>query len=92
MYRPAPAERAPEEFGWGLRPAFQSPMAGQPEIMFPVGQLPTTSKTSQVVEQYGVIASLVGSKGMDAEILETTRNLLLAIDIPTIVLTGRTPF
>lgn len=33
-----PKDRDQAEFGWGLRPAFQSPMAGQPEIVFPSKQ------------------------------------------------------
>jgi Asp-tRNA(Asn)/Glu-tRNA(Gln) amidotransferase A subunit family amidase len=92
IYRPAPADRVREDFGWGLRPAFQSPMAGQPEIVFPIGQLPVFSQASQVEEKYGVIASLLGSRGMDTEVLETTGKLLAALKIPTTVLTGRVPF
>jgi len=67
-------------------------MAGQPEIVFPIGQLPVFSQASQVEENYGVIASLLGSRGMDMEILETTGKLLAALHIPTAVLTGRVPF
>ncbi|KAF4628002.1 hypothetical protein G7Y89_g10148 [Cudoniella acicularis] len=88
IFRPAPAGRVHEDFGWGMRPAFQSPMAGQPEIVFPVGQLLVFSQASQVKEKYGVITSLLGSR----EILETTGKLLAALDIPTTVIAGRVPF
>jgi hypothetical protein len=30
-----PRDRDQAEFGWGLRPAFQTPLAGQPEVVFP---------------------------------------------------------
>jgi len=34
MYH-SPADRDQAEFGWGLRAAFQTPLAGQPEVVFP---------------------------------------------------------
>ncbi|KUJ06160.1 amidase signature enzyme [Mollisia scopiformis] len=74
IFRLAPAERVRKEFSWGMRPAFQSPMAGQPEIVFPVSQLPVFSQASHVKEKYGVIASLLGSRDMDMEILETVKS------------------
>ncbi|KAF4446817.1 amidase signature enzyme [Fusarium austroafricanum] len=58
-----PKSRDKAEFGCGLRAAFQAPMAGQPEIVFPVGQLPVFSTISQREENYGVITSLIGSHG-----------------------------
>jgi predicted metalloendopeptidase len=44
-------------------------MAGQPEIVFPVSQLPVFSSVSQREESYGVIASLIGSQGKAAIML-----------------------
>ncbi|KAJ3496711.1 hypothetical protein NLG97_g2457 [Lecanicillium saksenae] len=86
IYRPA------AEFGWGLRAAFQSPMAGQPEIVFPVGQLPVFSSTSQRDESYGVIASLIGSKGLDLPIIAIATKMLQELGVPRAVFTGPTPF
>lgn len=91
-YRPEPKLRNKDEFGWGLRPAFQTPMAGQPEIVFPVSQLPVFSSVSQREERYGVIASLIGSQGMDMRIVDIAEKLLKELDVPQTVLTGRTPF
>ncbi|KAF4957903.1 hypothetical protein FGADI_2732 [Fusarium gaditjirri] len=91
-YRPEPRLRNKDEFGWGLRPAFQTPMAGQPEIVFPVSQLPVFSSVSQREESYGVIASLIGSQGTDMRIVDITEKLLKELGIPQAVLTGRTPF
>ncbi|KAK1828820.1 amidase signature enzyme [Podospora conica] len=92
IYRPAPRERDRAEFAWGLRQAFQSPMAGQPEVVFPIGQLPTMSATSKVEEKYGVIAAITGSKGTDKALLELTDMVLTKMNVPKLVLTGRVPF
>ncbi|EJP61907.1 amidase-like protein [Beauveria bassiana ARSEF 2860] len=92
MYRPDPELRDKAEFGWGLRAAFQSPMAGQPEIVVPVGQLAVFSSTSQRDESYGVIASLIGSKGLDLSTLAIATQMLQELGVPRIVSTGRTPF
>ncbi|KAH8598639.1 amidase-like protein [Bisporella sp. PMI_857] len=92
IYRPTPRDRDQAEFGWGLRPAFQAPLAGQPEVVFPVGQLPTISSISGVEEMYGVVASLIGSKGMDLDIVELAANVLESLNLPQAVLTGRSPY
>ncbi|KAK0738669.1 amidase signature domain-containing protein [Schizothecium vesticola] len=92
VYRPAPRERDRAEFAWGLRQAFQSPMAGQPEVVFPVGQLPTISTVSKVEEKYGVIAAITGSRGTDKALLELTDRLLTEMKLPKTVLTGRVPY
>lgn len=92
VYRPEPFSRDPAEFGWGLRPAFQSPLAGQPEIVFPVAQLPVFSTTSLREELYGVMASLIGSKGMDITLIQLTKIVLAKLGLPNKVLTGPQPF
>uniref|UniRef100_A0A8H7TPR6 Amidase domain-containing protein n=1 Tax=Bionectria ochroleuca TaxID=29856 RepID=A0A8H7TPR6_BIOOC len=92
VYRPEPFSRDPAEFGWGLRPAFQSPLAGQPEIVFPVAQLPVLSTTSLREELYGVMASLIGSKGMDITLIQLTKIVLAKLGLPNKVLTGPQPF
>ncbi|KAH6847434.1 hypothetical protein B0I37DRAFT_375057 [Chaetomium sp. MPI-CAGE-AT-0009] len=92
IYRPPPKQRDRAEFALGLRPAFQSPMAGQPEVVFTVGQLAVLSAVSQVEEKYGVVASIIGSKGTDTKLLELTGQLLTEMKVPRVVLTGRVPF
>ncbi|KAI0876305.1 amidase signature domain-containing protein [Hypoxylon argillaceum] len=92
VYQPAPNKRDRQETGWGLRQAFQSPMAGQPEIVFPIGLRPTLSSISQVKEEYGVIASIIGTRGRDLDVLELTCSVLDQLKIPRTVLAGRYPF
>ncbi|KAI0416119.1 amidase signature domain-containing protein [Xylaria grammica] len=92
VYQPAPNERSRQETGWGLRQAFQAPMAGQPEIVFPIGLRPTLSNISQVQEKYGIIASIIGTRGRDLDVLELTCSVLDQLEIPRAVLTGRVPF
>ncbi|KAH6973823.1 amidase signature domain-containing protein [Ilyonectria sp. MPI-CAGE-AT-0026] len=92
MYRPAPVDRDNSQTGYGLRPAYQAPMAGQPEIVFPIGQEPHLSSITQVEELYGVMASIVGSRGNDLAVIHLALQVLDGIGIPRTVLTGRAPF
>ncbi|KAK0748326.1 amidase signature domain-containing protein, partial [Apiosordaria backusii] len=98
VFRPAqvsshPRERDREEFAWGLRQPFQSPMAGQPEIVLTGSwSTPTLSAANHVEEHYGVIASIIASKGTDVKLLDVTSKLLSEMKIPRVVLTGKVPF
>ncbi|KAI1122992.1 amidase signature domain-containing protein [Nemania abortiva] len=92
IYRPAPKERDRLQTGWGLRPAYQASLAGQPEIVFPIGLCPTISDISGVEEHYGVIASIIGTRGTELAVLDLICQILDRLKIPRAVLTGRTPF
>jgi len=57
-----------------------------------VGQLGVKSSGSGVEEYYGVMASIIGWKGTDAEITRLAKEILVKADIPTVVKTGRVPY
>ncbi|KAF8249055.1 amidase signature enzyme [Wilcoxina mikolae CBS 423.85] len=76
VYRPHPKERDIREFGWGFRDAFSSPLAGNPEIIIPIGQIPYNSPVSLKVEYVPVTASIQGAKKSDLMLLNLVRQLL----------------
>lgn len=73
-----------------------------------VGQFPTFSEVTRSEEEYGIIASIIGTKGKrsiharaqgvltksgnDAAVVDLASDVLHHLGIPRKVLTGRTPF
>ncbi|KAF8543347.1 amidase signature domain-containing protein [Trichophaea hybrida] len=77
VYRPQPKERDIREFGWGFRDAFSSSLAGNPEIIIPIGQIPYNSSVSLKVEYVPVTISIQGAKKSDLMLLNLVRQLLV---------------
>jgi len=92
VYRPHPNERDIKEFGWGFRDAFSSSLAGNPEIIIPIGQIPYDSSVSLNVEYVPVTISIQGAKKSDLMLLSLVRQVMTDGPFNDTVLSGKYAF
>ncbi|KAL7917263.1 amidase signature enzyme [Trichoderma austrokoningii] len=79
-------QRPPQD---GINALALGPVTQSPVLAIPIAEIPYQSRVSGREEKLPFAVALMGTPGSDLQLIDTSIQILLRLDIPTVVQTGR---